>query len=125
MDEPFRWMEAIATRHSYVQDKIKKGQPVVGVPYKDGALLLGFAPQPGKVFEIYDRIAMGALAVGVECDYLLVRRECSVLVASGQEQASQLEARTDVMWLLNQVSADVPNLASMGPVADEIHGGEQ
>ncbi len=61
MDEPFRWMEAIATRHSYVQDKIKKGQPVIGVPYKDGALLLGFAPQPGKVFEIYDRIALGAL----------------------------------------------------------------
>lgn len=61
MDEPFRWMEAIATRHSYVQDKIKKGQPVIGVPFNDGALLLGFAPQPGKIFEIYDRIAMGAL----------------------------------------------------------------
>ncbi len=61
MDEPFRWMEAIATRHSYVQDKIKKGQPVLGVPYNEGALLLGFAPQPGKIFEIYDRIAMGAL----------------------------------------------------------------
>lgn len=61
LDEPFRWMEAIATRHSYVQEKIKKGQPVIGTPFKDGALLLGFAPQPGKVFEIYDRIAMGAL----------------------------------------------------------------
>ena len=61
MDEPFRWMEAIATRHSYVQDNIKKGQPVIAVPYVDGALLLGFAPQPGKVFEIYDRIALGAL----------------------------------------------------------------
>lgn len=60
-DEPFRWMEAIATRHSYVQEKIKNGQPVMGVPYKDGALLLGFAPQPGKIFEIYDRIALGAL----------------------------------------------------------------
>ncbi|MGV7220874.1 MAG: proteasome subunit alpha [Nitrospinales bacterium] len=60
-DEPFRWMEAIATRHSYVQEKIKNGQPVIGVPYKDGSLLLGFAPQPGKIFEIYDRIALGAL----------------------------------------------------------------
>ena len=36
-DEPFRWMEAISTRHSYVQEKLKKGQPVLAVPYKDGA----------------------------------------------------------------------------------------
>ncbi len=60
-EEPFRWMEAISTRHSYVQEKLAKGQPVIGVPYKEGALLLGFSPQPGKVFEVYDRIAMGGL----------------------------------------------------------------
>jgi len=60
-EEPFRWMEAISTRHSYVREKLRKGQPVIGVPYDEGALLLGFAPQPGKVFEVYDRIAMGAL----------------------------------------------------------------
>ncbi|UCD12236.1 MAG: proteasome subunit alpha [Nitrospinaceae bacterium] len=60
-EEPFRWMEAISTRHSYVREKLKKGQPVLGVPYNEGALLMGFAPQAGKVFEVYDRIAMGAL----------------------------------------------------------------
>jgi len=60
-EEPFRWMEAISTRHSYVREKLRKGQPVLGVPYDEGAILLGFAPQPGKVFEVYDRIAMGAL----------------------------------------------------------------
>lgn len=60
-EEPFRWMEAISTRHSYVQEKLKKGQPVIAVPFKDGALLMGFSPQPGKIFEIYDRIALGGL----------------------------------------------------------------
>lgn len=60
-DEPFRWMEAISTRHSYVREKLRKGQPVIAVPYKDGALLFGFSPQPGKIFEIYDRIALGGL----------------------------------------------------------------
>lgn len=60
-EEPFRWMEAISTRHSYVQEKLRKGQPVFGVPFQDGALLLGFTPQPGKVFEVYDRIALGSL----------------------------------------------------------------
>ncbi len=44
-DEPFRWMEAISTRHSYVQEK----------------LVMGFAAQPGKIFEVYDRIALGSL----------------------------------------------------------------
>lgn len=60
-DEPFRWMEAISTRHNYVQEKLKKGQPVLAVPFDEGVLLLGFCPQPGKIFEIYDRIALGAL----------------------------------------------------------------
>lgn len=60
-EEPFRWMEAISTRHSYVREKLKKGQPVFAVPYDEGALLLGFSPQPGKIYEIYDRIAMGGL----------------------------------------------------------------
>jgi proteasome alpha subunit len=60
-DEPFRWMEAISTRHSYVREKLQSGQPVIAVPYKDGALILSFSSQPGKIFEIHDRIAMGGL----------------------------------------------------------------
>ncbi len=60
-EEPFRWMEAISTRHSYVQEKLRKGQPVLGIPFNEGAMLLGFTPQPGKIFEVYDRIALGSL----------------------------------------------------------------
>ncbi len=60
-EEPFRWIEAISTRHSYVREKLRKGQPVFAVPYDEGALLFGFSPQPGKIFELYDRIAMGGL----------------------------------------------------------------
>ncbi|OGW15230.1 MAG: proteasome subunit alpha [Nitrospinae bacterium RIFCSPLOWO2_12_FULL_47_7] len=60
-EEPFRWIEAISTRHSYVREKLGKGQPVIAVPFNEGALLMGFSPQPGKIFEIYDRIAMGGL----------------------------------------------------------------
>ena len=60
-EEPFRWMEAIATRHSYVREKLAKGQPVFAVPYVEGVLLFGCSPQPGKIFEVYDRIAMGGM----------------------------------------------------------------
>ena len=60
-EEPFRWMEAISTRHSYVREKLQSGQPVIAVPYRHGALILSFSPQPGKIFEVYDRIAMGGM----------------------------------------------------------------
>lgn len=60
-EEPFRWMEAISTRHSYVREKLSSGQPVIAVPYLEGALMLGFSPQAGKIFEVYDRIAMGGM----------------------------------------------------------------
>ncbi len=60
-EEPYRWMEAVTTRHNYVQEKLKMGQPVLAVPYSEGLLIFGFAPQPGKIFEIYDRIALGGV----------------------------------------------------------------
>ena len=60
-EEPYRWMEAVSDRHSYVQEKLKMGQPVLSVPFNEGVLMMGFAPQPGKIFEIYDRIALGGV----------------------------------------------------------------
>lgn len=60
-EEPFRWIEAISTRHSYVREKLAQGQPVIAVPFNEGALMMGFSPQGGKIFEVYDRIAMGGL----------------------------------------------------------------
>ncbi len=60
-EEPYRWMEAVSTRHSYVQEKLEMGQPVLSVPFSGGVLVMGFTPQPGKIFEVYDRIALGGL----------------------------------------------------------------
>ena len=60
-EEPYRWMEAVSTRHSYVQEKLKMGQPVLSVPFDEGVLIMGFATQPGKIFEIYDRIGLGGV----------------------------------------------------------------
>jgi proteasome alpha subunit len=60
-EEPFRWTEAISSRHSYVQEKLKKAYPVLAIPFNEGALLMAIGPQSGKVYEVYDRIAMGAM----------------------------------------------------------------
>ncbi len=60
-DEPFRWTEAVSARHGYVQEKLKKAYPVLAVPFNEGAFLMAIGPQSGKIYEIYDRIAMGAM----------------------------------------------------------------
>lgn len=71
-EEPFRWMEAISTRHNYVQEKLRKGQPVIAVPFKQGALIAGFAPQLGKIFEVYNRIALGGLGHPADVERLRI-----------------------------------------------------
>lgn len=59
IEEPYRWVEAIANRREYVETQLATGSPVVALSYEDGILLLTVGEQ--KLFEIYDRIALGAI----------------------------------------------------------------
>ena len=59
IEEPYRWVEAIATRRDYIEMQLASGSPVVALGYTDGTLLLTIGQQ--KLFEIYDRIALGAI----------------------------------------------------------------
>src|SRR5437588_12331768 len=59
IEEPYRWVEAIATRRDYIEMQLATGSPVVAVGYVDGILLFTVGQQ--KLFEIYDRIALGAI----------------------------------------------------------------
>lgn len=59
IEEPYRWVEAIATRRDYIEMQLATGSPVVALGYDDGILLLTVGQQ--KLFEIYDRIALGAI----------------------------------------------------------------
>ncbi len=61
LDEPYRWAETIANRREYLEDQLRGGRPVLGIPYDDGALLLTFGRGGSKLFEIYDRVAFGAI----------------------------------------------------------------
>jgi proteasome alpha subunit len=61
IDEPFRWVEAIANRREYIENELATGSPTVGISYPEGQLLLKFGRDRRKIFEIYDRIAMGAV----------------------------------------------------------------
>ncbi len=61
IEEPFRFVEAIANRREYIESQIAGGSPIVAMNYADGILLFTVGRERQKLFEIYDRIALGAI----------------------------------------------------------------
>ena len=61
IEEPYRWVEAIANRREYIETQLAAGSPIVALGYSDGILFLTVGRARQKLFEIYDRIAMGAI----------------------------------------------------------------
>ena len=62
IEEPFRWVEAIANRREYIETQLAQGSPIAAIGYRDGILFLTVGRRSRqKLFEIYDRIAMGAI----------------------------------------------------------------
>jgi proteasome alpha subunit len=61
IEEPFRWVEAVANRREYIETQLATGSPIAAVVCRDGILFLTVGRNRQKVFEIYDRIAMGAI----------------------------------------------------------------
>src|SRR6059036_2427277 len=61
IEEPYRWVEAIANRREYIETQLASGSPIAAVGYRDGILFLTLGQKRQKLFEIYDRIAMGAI----------------------------------------------------------------
>ena len=60
-EEPYRWVEAVANRREYIETQLAGGSPIAAVGCRDGILFLTLGRNRQKVFEIYDRIAMGAI----------------------------------------------------------------
>jgi proteasome alpha subunit len=61
IEEPYRWVEAISNRAEYIETQLASGSPIVALGYRDGILFLTLGKTRQKLFEIYDRIAMGAI----------------------------------------------------------------
>ncbi len=79
LDEPYRWADAVANRREYIEDQLRGGSPVVGLTYRDGALLLTLGQGQQKIFEVYDRIGMAALGHPADIEKL---RQSAVDLAS-------------------------------------------
>ena len=61
IEEPYRWVEAIANRREYIEAQLAPGSPIAALGYRDGILFLTVSQTRQKIFEVYDRIAMGAI----------------------------------------------------------------
>jgi proteasome alpha subunit len=61
IEEPYRWVEAIANRREYIETQLASGSPIAAVGYAEGIVFVTLGRARQKIFEIYDRIAMGAI----------------------------------------------------------------
>jgi proteasome alpha subunit len=61
IDEPYRVVEVISNRREYIENELATGSPTIGLSFSDGILLLTFGRDRRKIFEIYDRIAIGGI----------------------------------------------------------------
>ena len=60
-EEPYRWVEAVANRRQYLDEQFKQGSPVVALTYDGGILLTTVSKGTPKLYEIYDRLALGGM----------------------------------------------------------------
>lgn len=61
IEEPYRWVEAIANRREYIEHQLAPGSPIAALGYRGGVLLFTVSRERQKLFEIYDRIGLGAI----------------------------------------------------------------
>ncbi len=61
IEEPYRWVEAVANRREYIETQLASGTPIAAVSFRDGIVLVTLGRSRQKLFEIYDRIGMGAI----------------------------------------------------------------
>jgi len=60
-EEPYKWVEAVGNRRTYLDEQFKEGAPVVGVTCERGILLMTMSKGTLKLYEIYDRLALGGM----------------------------------------------------------------
>jgi proteasome alpha subunit len=60
-EEPYRWVEAVGNRRQYLDEQFKQGSPVVALSYDGGILLTTVSKGTPKLYEIYDRLALGGM----------------------------------------------------------------
>jgi proteasome alpha subunit len=68
---PYDWQESIAQRTEFADARLEGGVPLVAVSLKSAVLCVTLSSGPRKIFEVYDRLMLGAL--GQQADLEAIR----------------------------------------------------
>jgi proteasome alpha subunit len=60
-EEPYRWVEAVGNRRQYLDEQFKLGSPIVAISCDVGIVLMTMSKGTPKLYEIYDRLALGGM----------------------------------------------------------------
>src|ERR1700736_5709222 len=113
IDEPYRWVEAIANRREYIEHELAGGSPTMALSCTEGILLFTFGKERKKIFEIYDRIAMGGIGHPGDLERL---RMLAIELASA-EGFTRSAADVSLRRMVNYSFSPAPKQAS-----DQIYG---
>jgi len=61
IEEPYRWLEAIANRREYIEDQLQAALPLAVVNGEPGIIIATKRVGTPKIYEIYDHLAMGCI----------------------------------------------------------------
>lgn len=100
---PYDWQEAIGNRAQYIETKLASGLPVLAVTLQSGILMLTYRRQSRKIFEIYDRLIMGA--VGQQSDVEALR--VAAVDFAHQEGFSRSEEDVTLQRVVTALSAPI------------------
>ncbi len=108
MFTPYDWQEAIGHRAQFVEAKLALGTPVLAASFEPGIVLLTYRRQARKIFEVYDRLALGG--IGQQSDVNTIR--IAAIDFAHQEGFNRSEQDVTLNRVLTAVSAPVKSAFS-------------
>lgn len=103
MYTPYDWQEAIGHRAQFIESKLALGTPVIAASCDAGVLMFTLRRQSRKVFEVYDRLIMGA--IGQQSDIEAVR--LAAIDFCHREGYAHSEEDVTLHRLMNAISAPI------------------
>lgn len=100
MVTPYDWQEGIGHRAAYVESRLAGGTPVLMLSVKEGVLALTVRRQARKIYEVYDRLMMGA--IGQQSDVEAVR--IAAIDFAHQEGYQRSESDVTIQRLVTALS---------------------
>lgn len=100
MITPYDWQEGMGHRSGYVESRLKSGTPVLVVSLEAGVLAFTVRRHAHKIYEIYDRLILGA--IGQQSDVEQIR--VSAIEFSHQEGFQRSEDDVTIQRVVNALS---------------------